>query len=205
VVLWLNGASTLTHRAEPGAWGTCFDIFDLPAAGAAVQVWLQLGLANGGTRAGNAGDFDDVGAYLFNSRVTARAFADAYVGLPPGETLLAEDARAAAEGAPVAAAPAAIPDAATPAGKNFLEAKAVYDRLEPGMSIHQAAEIVGMDANTTGWGKDYGRSMTPECVTLTVRFADGKVAWAALSRDYEEGNHASPGRILAEKGARPQP
>jgi hypothetical protein len=100
---------------------------------------------------------------------------------------------------PPAPPAAPVPETTTDSGKNFLAAKAMYDRIEPGMSMYAAAEVGGMQAKGS-WSKDFGYSMKPGCVTLYVIIRDEKVARVILSKDYEEEPAKHPGRILAEKG-----
>jgi len=201
VIQWLSGGGNMMHQAEPGTTGVCWGSFELNAQAGKVELYLQQALKSGGTRIGNWAEFDDVGAWLFYSPITAAEFAKAYDGSPPNEAVLAEDAKAAeAMAASPPAPPAApVPETTTDSGKNFLAAKAMYDRIEPGMSMYAAAEVGGMQAKGS-WSKDFGYSMKPGCVTLYVIIRDEKVARVILSKDYEEEPAKHPGRILAEKG-----
>jgi hypothetical protein len=204
VLSYLAGGSMLL-KAPANEWGVCWGAFELGPDGAAIMVSLQQALRAGGSRYGITAEFDDVAVYLFNSPITARKYAEQYNGEPPSSALLAEDAAAAPLVQEAAGGPTKpfLDPLSTNEAKNLAAAKAMYDRVEPGMSQHAAGVIMGFDSPTTGWGKDFGQSLKPSCVTLNVRFKDGLVAWVALSKDYEPGNHVQPGRILEEKGTIP--
>lgn len=83
---------------------------------------------------------------------------------------------------------------------NLAVARAMFDRVDVGMSIHRAADVMDFDSRSPSWGKDFGLYDKPDTVRLAVYFLDDAVARAEIYYPYEPGNRGPRGRVVAEKG-----
>jgi hypothetical protein len=200
VLTWLQEYNLL-HRAPAGEWGVSWGVIEIPPDAASLTVVLQQALKAGGTRAGNSADFDNVGAYLFSSIVTAREYAEQYNGEPPQgrfqETAVPESAPAAKP-----QMPSGYTSMSTDRDLNLKAAKAVFDALSPGMSVEEAGNITGMDSRSSAWSQDFGLSMKPSCITLITYFKEDKVFRTEVRSCYDaDGRSLNPGTLILEKGA----
>lgn len=199
VISWMQDYNML-HRHPAGEWGISWGVFELPPEAAEANLILQQALKAGGTRQGNSADFDNIAAYLFNSIVPAREFAEQYTGEPPQGGFL-EASTPVGGGAVRPDLPKGYTPDSTNRDLNFEAAKVIFDALNPGMPVTEAGNVTGMDRRGS-WSQDFGLSMNPNCITLITYVKEDKVVRVELRSQYDEnGREASPGKLLLEKGA----
>jgi hypothetical protein len=200
VLTWMQEYNLL-HRHPAGEWGVSWGVFELPPEAASVHLVLKQALGGGGTRVGNSADFDNVAAYLFNSIVPARDFAEQYNGEPPQGKFLESAAPGVAGAVTRPQLPKDYTAQSTDRELNFSAAKTVFDALNPGMPVAEAGNITGMTSRGS-WSQDYGLSMNPNCITLVTYIKEDKVARVELRSQYDEnGREFQPGKLLLEKGS----
>ena len=202
---YLSGYNMIL-KAPKDEWGVVWGTFELGKEAVAISISLQQALKAGGTRYGVFVEFDDLAIYLFNSPIIARKYAESYTGEPPSAVLLKEDDDAGPFVDPEKGSHFARSIKAfftDESERNYGEAMAMYERIEIGMSQHTAGIIMEFDDENLNWSKDFGRSLKPACVTLSVSFKGGKVIWVALIKEYEKRQGNEPSRILVEKGTAP--
>lgn len=85
------------------------------------------------------------------------------------------------------------------AEENIADARKMYDALSIGMTVDEAGRIMGLSRRPERkytWAKDYGWSLKPECVGLSVNFVDDKVVRVEIAYPYGPNK----GKVVAEKG-----
>lgn len=87
------------------------------------------------------------------------------------------------------------------AGDILAQAKARYDRLDPGMSVETAGELIGFaprpDDRKYSWGKNFGYFGRKEAVELTICVFEGEVVRLSLSYPHDSDKK---GQFIKEKG-----